>query len=155
MDRGMDRVVDRVVDRLNRVGGMDMDWFMWDNSRSYRNNWDHGGSNGRAEGGALGRGSAGLVGPGVVGEPLGGDEVLAGGVSLVNITPLSSSAVHSQTVALHHSIGVPEGQAAALTTTVDQRRGRLLVSSIQLLTAVDGKGAEESEEDDVAAMLHG
>merc|ERR1712154_731365 len=77
------------------------------------------------------------------------------GRSLVNITPLSSSAVHSQTVALHHSIGVPEGQAAALTTTVDQRRGRLLVGSIQLLTAVDGKGAEESEEDDVATMLHG
>ena len=108
-----------------------------------------------AERRALGRGGAGLVRPGVVGEPLGGDEVLAGGVSLVDITPLSSSTVHSQTVALNHSIGVSEGQAAALTPTVYQGRGGLLTGRVQHLAAVSEKGAEESEEDDVTAVLHG
>merc|ERR1712038_404020 len=143
--------VDRVVDRLN----MNMGRLHWDDCWSHGDHRDHWSNNAGTEGRAGCRGGTGLVGPGVVGEPLGGDEVLAGGVSLVNITPLSSSAIHSQTVALNHSIGVSEGQAAALTPTVDQRRGRLLVSRVQLLTAVDGKGADESEEDDKAAVLHG
>ena len=108
-----------------------------------------------AEGRALGGGGAGLIGPGVVGEPLGGDEVLAGGVGGVHIAPLSPGAVHSQTVALHHSVGVSEGEAAALTAAVDQGRGRLLISRIQSLAAVSGEGAEEAEEDDVASVLHG
>ena len=75
-----DRVggVDWRVDRLNWVGGVDMDWFMGDNCWSYGNNGDHRGSYGGAERGALRRGGTGLVGPWVVGEPLGGDEVLAG-----------------------------------------------------------------------------
>ena len=109
-----------------------------------------------AEGRALGGSGAGLVGPGVVGEPLGGDEVLAGGVVIgVHVAPLSPGAVHSQTVTLHHSVGVSEGEAAALTAAVDQGRGRLLISRIQSLAAVSGEGAEEAEEDDVATVLHG
>ena len=147
--------VDWGVDRLNWVGGVDMDWFMGDNCWNYGNNGDHRGSYGGAERGALRRGGTGLVGPWVVGEPLGGDEVLTGGVGSLHITPLSSSAVHSQAVTLHHSVSVPEGQAAALTATVYQGRGRLLTSRVQLLAAVSEKGAEESEEDDVAAVLHG
>merc|ERR1712186_110600 len=126
-------------------GGVDMGWLHWDNCWSYGNHGNHWGSNDGAEGRALGWGGAGLVGPGVVGEPLGGDEVLAGGVGGVYITPLGPGTVHSQTVALHHAVGVSEGEAAALTAAVDQGRGRLLISRIQSLAAVSGEGAEEAE----------
>merc|ERR1712183_1009253 len=96
-------------DRVGGVGrGMDMGWLMRDNSWSYGNNWDHGGHYAGAERGSLRRGGTGLVRPGVAGEPLGGDEILTGGVGRVNIAPLGSSTVHSQTVALHHSVSVPE-----------------------------------------------
>jgi len=155
VDRGMDM---GWLNRDNRVVGMDMDWFMWDNSWSYGNNWDHGGHYGGAERGSLGRGGTGLVRPGVAGEPLGRDEILTGGVGRVNIAPLGSSTVHSQTVALHHSVSVPEGEAAALTPTVYQRRGGLGLRVLHLHGAGggdDGEGAEESEEDDVTAVLHG
>jgi len=111
-----------------------------------------------AERGSLGRGGTGLVRPGVAGEPLGRDEILTGGVGRVNIAPLGSSTVHSQTVALHHSVSVPEGEAAALTPTVYQRRGGLGLRVLHLHGAGggdDGEGAEESEEDDVTAVLHG
>ena len=96
--------------------------------------------------GVLRGGGAGLVGPGVVGEPLGGDEVLAGGVGRVYITPLGPGTVHSHTVALHHSVSVPEGQTAALTATVYQGRGGLGLRVLQLHRAGgrdDGEGGEE------------
>ena len=103
-----------------------------------------------AEGRALGGGGAGLVGPGVVGEPLGGDEVLAGGVVIgVHVAPLSPGAVHSQTVTLHHSVGVSEGEAAALTAAVDQGRGRLDLRVLQLHRAgcsQDGERGERQQE---------
>ena len=155
VDRGRGRGRGMDMDRLHRVGGVDVDRFMWDNCWSYGNNGDHGGSYDGAERRALGRCCTGLVRPGVVGEPLGRDEVLTGGVCRVHIAPLSSGTVHSQTVALHHSVGVPEGQAAALTATVYQWRGCLLISRVQFLAAVSKKSAEESEEDDVTAVLHG
>merc|ERR1712061_78994 len=122
---------------------------MWDNCWSYRNNGDHGGNDGGAERGALGGGGTGLVRPGVAGEPLGGDEVLAGGVSRVHIAPLSSSAVHSQTVALHHSVSVPEGEAAALTPTVNQRRGGLGLRVLHLHRDGGGEGGQGDEEEEV------
>ena len=109
----------------------------------------------RAERGALGGGGTGLVGPGVVGEPAGGDEVLAGGVGGVHIAPLGPGTVHGHTVSLHNSVGVPEGQAATLTPAVDQRGGGLLTGGVLSLAAVSEKGAEEAEEDDVTAVLHG
>ena len=86
----------------------------------------------RAERGALGGGGTGLVGPGVVGEPAGGDEVLAGGVGGVHIAPLGPGTVHGHTVSLHNSVGVPEGQAAALTPAVDQGGGGLLIGLLVL-----------------------
>merc|ERR1719150_3348319 len=94
-----------------------MDWLNWDD-RGHWGHWDHWGSNTGTERGAHCRGGAGLVGPGVVGEPLGGHEVLAGGVSRVHVAPLSPGGVDSQTVALDHSSGVPEGQAAALAAVL-------------------------------------
>ena len=155
---GVDRSVDRLmwdvdVSRLHWVGGLvDVDGLVWDN------NWDHGGHGGSddgAERGALGGGGTGLVGPGVVGEPAGGDEVLAGGVGGVHIAPLGPGTVHGHTVSLHNSVGVPEGQAATLTPAVDQRGGGLLTGGVLSLAAVSEKGAEEAEEDDVTAVLHG
>ena len=152
----------------NGVGGVDrrmdrrMDWLNWDDRGHWDNwshwgHWDHWGSNTGTERGAHSRGGAGLVGPGVVGDPLGGHEVLAGGVSRVHVAPLSPGGVDSQTVALDHSSGVPEGQAAALAAAVNQWRGGLLTgcSLVPYLTAApETEQAGEADEGDVPE-LHG
>ena len=146
VDRGRGRGRDMDMDRLHRVGGVDVDRFMWDNCWSYGNNGDHGGSNDGTERGALCRGGTGLVRPGVVGEPLGRDEVLTGGECRVHIAPLSSGTVHSQAVTLHHSVSVPEGQAAALTATVYQWRGGLGLRVLHLHRAGGSDDGERGEE---------
>ena len=62
-----------------------------------------------------------------MGEPLGGDEVLAGAVGGVHVTPLSTSAVHCIAVALDDAPTVPEGEAGALAPTVGEGGGGLCV----------------------------
>ena len=74
-----------------------------------------------------GRSGACLIRPGVVGEALGGDKVLAGGEPVaVHVAPAGPSAVHGETVALHHPGAVQEGEGGALAAQVDIRGGGLL-----------------------------
>ena len=83
-----------------------------------------------------------------MGEPLGGDEVLAGAVGGVHVTPLSTSAVHCLAVALDDVRTVPEGEAGALTPTVGLGGGGL-VHCVQGLAigAGDGHGGKKGSED--------
>ena len=78
-----------------------------------------------------------------MGEPLGGDEVLAGAVGGVHVTPLSTSAVHCLAVALDDARTVPEGEAGALAPTVGVGGGGL-VHCVQGLAvgAGDGHGCQ-------------
>ena len=79
-----------------------------------------------------------------MGEPLGGDEVLAGAVGGVHVTPLSTSAVHCLAVALDDARTVPEGKAGALAPTVSVQ-GRGFVHRVQGLAvgAGDGHGGKK------------
>ena len=83
-----------------------------------------------------------------MGEPLGGDEVLAGAVGGVHVTPLSTSAVHCLAVTLDDARTVPEGEAGALTPTVGLGGGGL-VHCVQGLAvgAGDGYGGKKSAKD--------
>ena len=96
-------------------------------------------------------GGTGLVGPGVGGEPLGWDEVLAGGVVRVDIAPLGPGAVHSPAVPLDLSCSVSPGEGAALTPAVDQWGGGL---GGCLSTVSQGEDCGQAEEGDVTE-LHG
>ena len=84
-----------------------------------------------------------------MGEPLGGDEVLAGAVGGVHVTPLSTSAVHCLAVALDDARTVPEGEAGALAPTVGVGGGGL-VQCVQGVGvgAGDDHGGKQGAKDD-------
>ena len=62
-----------------------------------------------------------------MGEPLGGDKVLAAAVGGVHVAPLGPGAVHRLAVALDDVSAVSEGEAGALAPTVGEGGGSLLV----------------------------
>ena len=84
--------------------------------------------------------------------PLGRNKVLARRVLSVNIAPLSSSSIHSPAVTLHLTLGVSEGEGAALTPAVDEGGGGLVVS-IHRLTGAGQAGADEDQTDEESLEL--
>ena len=87
-----------------------------------------------------------------VGEPEAWHQVCAGGVAGVHITPLGSSSIHSPAVTLHLTLGVSEGEGAALTPAVDEGRGGLVVS-VHRLTGAGQAGADEDQTDEESLEL--
>ena len=61
-----------------------------------------------------------------MGEPLGGDKVLAAAVGGVHVAPLGPGAVHRLAVALDDVSAVSEGKAGALAPTVGVGGGGLV-----------------------------
>ena len=80
-----------------------------------------------------------------MGEPLGGDKVLAAAVGGVHVAPLGPGAVHCLAVALDDVSTVSEGEAGALAPTVCVGGGGL----VQGLATCggEGHGGQEGEED--------
>merc|ERR1712020_567205 len=97
---------------------------------------------GRAENATNSRSSTSLIRPRVMRESLRRHQVLAAAKGRVYITPLCSGTIHGLTVTLHHTSTVTEGQAGALTTTVDQGGGGL-----RLLHRQGGGGEDKGSQD--------
>jgi hypothetical protein len=103
----------------------------------------------RAEWATKSRGGACFIGPGVVGEPLGGDKVLAAAVGGVHVAPLGPSAVHRLAVALDDISTVSEGEAGALAATVGVGGGGLGLGVQGIaMDGGEGHGGQEGEEDE-------
>ena len=81
-----------------------------------------------------------------MGEPLGGDKVLAAAVGGVHVAPLGPGAVHRLAVALDDVSAVSEGEAGALAPTVGVGGGGL----VQGLAVCGGEdhGGQDGQEDE-------
>jgi hypothetical protein len=81
-----------------------------------------------------------------VGEPLGGDKVLAAAVGGVHVAPLGPGAVHRLAVALDDVSAVSECKAGALAATVGVGGGGLVQGLA--VGGGEGHGGQDGQEDE-------
>ena len=81
-----------------------------------------------------------------MGEPLGGDKVLAAAVGGVHVAPLGPGAVHLLAVALDDVSAVSEGETRALAPTVGVGGGGLVQGLA--VGGREGHGGQDGEEDE-------
>ena len=81
-----------------------------------------------------------------MGEPLGGDKVLAAAVGGVHVAPLGPGAVHRLAVALDDVSAVSEGEAGALAPTVGVGGGGLVQGLA--VGGGEGHGGQDGQKDE-------